>query len=38
MEILDISVKVRHMGDEYEDSYEYLFRIAEISCMFLYCI
>ena len=38
MEVLVISVKVRCMGDKYEDSYECLFRIVEISCMFLYCI
>jgi len=38
MEVLDISVKVGCMSDEYEDSYECIFRMAEISCMFLYCI
>jgi hypothetical protein len=36
MEVLVISVKVQCMGDKYEDSYECLFRIVEISCMFLY--
>ena len=30
--------KVQCMGDEYEDSYKCLSRIAEISCMVLYCI
>ena len=38
IEVLYISVEVWYLGDEYEESYECLFVLAEISCMFLYCI